>query len=204
MPQLLFAGEPMLHDFNREADGFLEKFQRLDDAVLNGEFNPARTWQGNPMDETNVGLPLVNWPKGPPLRLNSLYYPVTGASRWAEGLFLCTGATKRAIDTCNAASVGATLRWETDDPPTMDSLLGTSKRLVEWKMWPLAFRRIAGCSHATNDSLDPDGILPAANDDDYDLYLVHLVDQRYWWQFVEAEDPCTNLTSWLEIGRAHV
>ena len=44
MPKLTFAGEPLLHDFNMEADGFLERYQRLDDAVLNGEFNPARTW----------------------------------------------------------------------------------------------------------------------------------------------------------------
>lgn len=194
MPQLLFANQPLLYDFNRETAGFLERYQHLDDTVLSGEFLFKSTWQGNPMDETNIGLPLVNWPKPPPLRLNQLYWPCTGASRWAEGVFLCNGKAKNAIMSCSVAASGAKLRWDTDYNPQENQLLGKPLRASEWHMYPIAYRRIGGCRD--NASYDPDNLLSAGSDDDYDLYMIHLVDQRYWWQFVDAPDICKYLSSW--------
>lgn len=199
MPRLTYNSIPLLHDFNAETKTFLERYQCLDDTVLSGEFLYKSTWQGNPMDETNIGLPLVNWPKPPPLRLNQLYWPCTGASRWAEGVFLCNGQAKNAIMSCSTANTGANLIYATDNDPQVDQLLGKPHHTSQWAMYPLAYRRIAGCQDSG--SYDPDLLLPtsAGRPDEYDLYLIHLVDERYWWQFVDAPDICVHLTSWMEL-----
>src|SRR5574343_1055710 len=39
-----------------------------------------------------VGLPIVNWPERPPIELNTVYWPVTGATRWAHALVLVRGS----------------------------------------------------------------------------------------------------------------
>ena len=197
MPSLTYNSVPLIFDMNREADEFLEKYQPLGQTILSGEFLHKSTWQGNPMDENNIGLPLVNWPMPPPLSVGALYWPCTGATRWAEGLFLCNGQAKNAIDSCTLAASGAKLRWDTDYNPQENELLGKPYRNSEWTMYPLAFRRVSGCREG--ETYDPDKLLVAADADDYDLYLLHLVDQRYWWQFVDAPDICEHLTSWLDL-----
>jgi hypothetical protein len=199
MPVLSYAGIPLVHDFRREAAGFLERYQELANRVLHGEFPFSSSWQSNPNGaETNIGLPVVNWPKGPPLRLNQLYWPVTGASRWAEGLFLCTGAQVTAIDSCATSSAGAALVWSDSTNATPDSLLGTDDRGISWaEMWPVNYHRVSGCQ--TGQELDPENILPNSTTHDYDLYLVHLVDRRWWWQFIDAPDVCEHLTSWQDL-----
>lgn len=149
------------------------------------------------MDETNIGLPLVNWPKPPPLRLNQLYWPCTGASRWAEGVFLCNGQAKNDIMSCQVADSGATLVYATDYDPQPDQLSGKPYRTAEWTMWPIAYRRIGGCENYGG--LDPDGLFTTTSTDSFDLYLIHLVDERYWWQFVDTPDICKHLSSWLEL-----
>jgi hypothetical protein len=196
MPQLTYNTIPLCHDFNGEAGSFLRKYQHLDDTILNGEFLYKSAWQGNPMDDTNIGLPLVNWPKPPPLRLNQLYWPCTGASRWAEGVFLCNGQSKNAI----VASVGAgvaQLQYDTHYGAQEDTLLGNSVRTLQWSMYLLSYRRVGGCRDKSD--YDPDNLLTVGSADDYDLYLLHLVDERYWWQFVDAPDICQYLTSWMAL-----
>lgn len=203
MPLLTYAGVPLLFDIDKQLADFLDRNQRLDELVLNGEPAHKAGWQGNPTsNSTNIGLPTINWPQGPAPKINQLYWPCTGASRWAEGLFICTGEQKKLIDTCFNASNGAELTWWVGQTPIMDSLEAdstagsrTGERAVYWRMWPLAFRRIAGCNHDTE--LDPDGILD--HDDDYDLYVVHLVDKRYWWQFVDAPDICQYTGNWADL-----
>jgi hypothetical protein len=197
VPQLTFAGEPLLFDWQYETGRFQELYQRLDETVLNGLFPHRYTWQTSAISKTtNIGLPIVMWPEAPPLRLNQLYYPVTGATRWAEGVFLCNGETKNKIDTCDNAVNGGILKWETDDNPNTngDSLLGELAHSISITMFPLAFRRIAGCRESGG--YDPNNLLSESNADDFDLYLVHLVDKRYWWQFVDAPEPCEQEGGW--------
>lgn len=195
----MFNAVPLIHDFRREAGGFIDRYQPLADKVLHGDFPYSALWQSNPNGgATNIGLPVVNWPKAPSLRLNQLYFPVTGASRWAEGLFLLTGAAKNQIDTCSVASTGAALVWSEASNPTMDDLLGTDERGISWDgMFPVNYHRISGCQ--SGQEFDPDNILPGSTTDNYDLYLIHLVDRRWWWQFVDAPDICEHLTSWTDL-----
>jgi hypothetical protein len=115
-------------------------------------------------------------------------------------VFLLTGEQKHAIDSSTSATAGATLLWDTGITPEMDSLLGDdTERFSQWTMWPLAFRRIAGCHRDGDDPHDPENLLKPAIVDDHDLYLMHLVDRRYWWQFVEAPEVCEYTGSWAAL-----
>jgi len=202
VPQLTFAGEPLLFDWQYETGHFQELYQRLDETILNGLFPHRYTWQTSAISKSvNVGLPLVLWPEAPPLKLNQLYYPVTGASRWAEGVFLCNGETKNKIDTCVYAENGHILKWETGYEPDVISgaMSGPGGYSVEVEMFPIAFRRVGGCRN--DGGYDPNELLKPGDANDFDLYLVHLVDERYWWQFKDAADPCEQEGGWAgKIG----
>ena len=84
MPRLLVSNAtstgadsvPLLLDHRAEAQGFLDRYQRIEDLIYQDRAVHHSSWQTNPVDDGSaIGLPLINWPEAPPLRLNQLYWP---------------------------------------------------------------------------------------------------------------------------------
>lgn len=101
-----------------------------------------------------VGLPVANYPRPPKPQINSLYWP-TGAMRWAHGLFL--------INKGNLDSVLEACAGEQAEVFTLTSGLSG----IQASLFALAPRPVS-----------PPGV--AANNR---LWLLPLVDVRYFWQF---------------------
>lgn len=121
-----------------------------------------------------VGLPILNWPAPPPPRLNTIWWP-TGATRWARAYFLVTRKTRDKIITkCHK-----------------DGLLTKQ---------PLKWGDDSGEDENTPDPLEADMFLLAprpvtcVNTDD-DLWLLPLVDERYFWQFNDSGNIALDSTS---------
>ena len=196
---------PLCMDFRREAAEFLDRYQGIED-LLRLDFQPHKSsWQTNPVDvQSNIGLPLINWPDPPPLRVNQIYWP-TGASRFAYGLFLATGEQVRKIKAlaCDDKEI-QTVRIiaSTDSVAKVDSLFGETPRQATFYMHMLTPKRICGCQYVSGqtDPIDPDGILPPGEDaTDYDLFLIPFVDSRYWWQHKTVDSPCASAGSWTDL-----
>ena len=89
-----FAGVDLcLADPDGELAAFLERSLPLDDMRLWGEdviADRIGNWQAQYPETPQFGLPRYNWPAPPRMKLNTLWWPVTGATRWARGLFLAS------------------------------------------------------------------------------------------------------------------
>lgn len=118
-----------------------------------------------------VGLPVGNYPKPPRPRINSLYWP-TGATRWANALFLIRGDVLE--------SLVETLQGEQSGLLTMADSNGSG---FSTSMYMLAPRPVSANGVASGDR----------------LWLLPLVDARYFWQYchVELYAPST----WAEALR---
>ncbi len=127
-----------------------------------------------------VGIPVGNYPRPPKPRINSLYWP-TGAMRWAHGLFLISKAN---LDTVLAACAGeqsatfylSSVRDSTTPTiPTSSSASSGAHSAttseISASMFPLAPRPVSA---------------PGVNANDR-LWLLPLVDARYFWQFYHVE-----------------
>jgi hypothetical protein len=120
-----------------------------------------------------LGLPVLNWPPPPPVRLNTLWWP-TGATRWARGYFLATTSGRDVIVSQVANEKGASA-----------SLLGIGDdengNPLALKMYMLPPRPMSCTKEGET------------------LHLIPLVDERYFWQFAPAVnsggDPITVTTS---------
>lgn len=135
----------------------------------------------------SLGLPVVNYPPPPPLRINSLYWP-TGATRWARGLFL---ATQEQLDEILIAVKG-------DEETGYDP-----KQLV------IADSGFSGSINENGWSHDESGRVALSTElylltprpvtcarTAQKLWFVPLVDARYWWQQKAVET--FNPQSWVE------
>lgn len=111
-------------------------------------------------DREQVGLGRPNYPPEPPVWLNTLWWP-SGASRWGRFYGLVTNEELDEIfgNTENGAEA-ATLVIE-------DEANGVALNVQQMSMLP------------------PFQISAVGNDC---LYLICLVDQRYWWQFRDVHD----------------
>lgn len=125
-----------------------------------------------------AGLPDWLWQFVPRLRdrphLNTLYWPCWGASRWAEGLFVVDGATLtslRAVCFVDGSPVAQT--WRFDDGTTA----------VETELYMLPAVPLA----------QPD---PSPGS----LWLVPLVDRRYfWWHTTQVADLGGDVATWEDL-----
>lgn len=186
---LTYAGEPLLFP-NAATDAFLARNLELLDL---GQFAdmPSRRASARHAcrsrfeQNKGLGLPVVNWPAMPYPRINTLYWP-TGATRWAQGWFLATRKTRDAIlkkirPSSQSEGISAAALQFGDD------LNGSSATPVHFAyMYLLPPRPITG--------------LKAGDGDDADLWLIPLVDERYFWQFVNAGDmSVTTSTSWATL-----
>lgn len=123
-----------------------------------------------------TSLPTPNYPDLPALKINTLCWP-TGASRWARGLFLTDRAGVQSIlDNLGSSGDGrgnpAKLKiFDSDANP--DTIAG------HW-MYLLPPRRLA--------AFDGEGSTG--------LWLLPLVDHRYWWQFLQFDGT---IDTWQEM-----
>jgi hypothetical protein len=128
----------------------------------------------------HVGLPVPNYPPCPTPRINSLYWP-TGASRFSHGLFLINGANLSSILTACGNN-------NTPQSFKMGTIENAAYAPIDTQMYLLPPRPVS-----------PPGV--AANDR---LWLLPIVDERYFWQyrtvtiFNPRTTPSFSPTSWTD------
>lgn len=177
-----YAGVPLLlPDEDGELARFLDHYLPLEDLRLFGE-RPVSVESNRTQSRegcgARTGLGRPNYPAPPRLKINSLYWP-TGASRWAHGLFLCTGAALLEIlptVTSASGSTSAVLKMSDEDRQS----LSTSMHL-------LPPRKLTAVVDPDNDS----------------LWLLPLVDERWFWQLKNAGDmEVTSSSTWASVFTA--
>lgn len=196
---LTFAGEPLLFPGHlgmnppdapdlpleqwRELDKWLQYHHSLDDLGQFGAME-ARVASGRQAcrsrfeQNKGLGLPVMNWPAPPPPRLNTLYWP-TGATRWARGWFLTTRAGMLRIRSSVRGDGGFTTGTLGigDDA---DNDTDTPAMAITMHMLP---------PQPLSCSLEPGG-----------LWLIPLVDERYFWQFASfGDNTVTTSTTWANL-----
>lgn len=186
-----FAGvDLVVEDVAGEVSQWLDRHFALADVKLFGS-RPMATMSPTIGPRSvcclSLGLPVVNYPPAPPLRINSLYWP-TGATRWARGLYL---ATQEQLDAILTEVKGDT---ETGYAP---------KQLV------IADSRFNGAITENGWSHDTAGRVALSTElylltprpvtcarTGPKLWFLPLVDARYWWQQKAVES--FNPQSWEE------
>lgn len=137
----------------------------------------------------SIGIPLYNWPDPPAPKLNSLYWP-TGASRWARGWFICNGTAKDAI-VQQAHSPGGTAALTLIIGETNDGRLGNH---ISAAVYVLPPRPLSGI---------PPGTTTVGEEAKAVLWIIPVVDVRYFWQFVSSGDlELTNSSTWPDVFTA--
>ena len=177
---LTYAGQPLDFDWNQQVQDFIDWQQREDETVIFPESISRSTWQTNPVRNNNrIGLPRFNWPAPPPVKMNQLYWPCTGANRWAFGVFLITSATYEALAKAELLECHAAhwLTFNTPTTPKEGTINSAADTLVRFPMFPLAAKRLAGCHASDRTAVAVD-----------EWFLLPLVDFRYWWQFANVGD----------------
>lgn len=112
-----------------------------------------------------------NWPSVPPLNINQLYWPI-GATRWARGYFLIDNTTKTALSQDFASTAGMTLKLNN----------------VEFKdiyaLQPIPVNALGLSDTKSNQ-----------------LFILPLVDKRYFWQFRNVSLTITpsSPTTWNDL-----
>lgn len=186
---LTYAGEPLLFP-NAATDAFLARNLELLDL---GQFAdmPARRASARHAcrsrfeQNKGLGLPVVNWPAMPTPRINTLYWP-TGATRWASGWFLATKATKdRILDKVGGSSSSSGV--QAMSLGIGDDLDGSTDTPV----------------HSIDMYLLPPRPITAGKDGEWEdgaLWLIPLVDDRYFWQFANVGNlSVTTSTTWSSL-----
>lgn len=119
-------------------------------------------------------LPVPNYPDPPPMRINTLYWP-TGAARWSCGLFLATTSIKDKI-------LNVTGTTNEQAPLVM---VDKDRFGLQAQMHLLAPRPLSAV---------------VAGGSGEELWILPLVDERYYWQMMDANDlEVTNETTWNDL-----
>lgn len=161
-----------LMDAFGEAEEFLRKYQRFEACRLQG-FLPVAIQSERKGTQAygwnGVGLPIPNYAPAPELTFNQLYWP-TGATRWARFYGMMTGVDKDLLVEYLEQNPGDTLTLAFGDEDVAT---------VEAAMYLLPPRLIS------------------SNDGNDSLWLIPLVDVRYWWQHRHADEY--ELTTWTAL-----
>lgn len=157
----------LIEDAPAELHDWQARFQSLDDLRQFGCLPPALQSERNGsrnQQKSGVGLPLPNYSLPHGARLSTLYWP-TGAARWAFGFFLADGTRKNQI-MARAQNGGNTravrLQIGDEDHSTM---------FVD--LWALPPHPVSAYDAGSQSER---------------LWVIPLVDERYWWQFVDLDD----------------
>lgn len=172
-----YAGvDLLLPDPGGEVQQWLDRFMSLEDLRLfGGEPMAIRSQRTSSRTgyKSGNGLPLPNYPAAPPTRINSLWWP-TGASRWGRANFLASAAQKDAV--MAACSSG-------------DGLSNSPQNLV-----------IGDPNQATVTASGMYLLPPRPVACSGDLWLLSLVDARYWWQFIPMDYlSLTSASTWADL-----
>ena len=167
---ITFAGEPLLLETD-EFQAWLDRYLPTGDIAHLGAATAthlsSRADPANP-SRLPVGLGRPNYPPQPPIRFNSLYWP-TGATRWSWFYGL---VTKSSLDKIQRQSSDLPLPLVIDDEDRIS---------ITTNMYILPARPLSA--------------FPFAGDEQ--LWLLPLVDERYWWQF--GKMPTVSLLSTLDF-----
>jgi hypothetical protein len=181
---LTFAEQPLLLDWKDQIRDYLDRYVPQAFHTLFCPTPPAFTngeWVPKHHIRAHVGIPYANWTPPTDLRLNTLYWP-SGASRWGYGLFLADSARMDKIKAkLLADGQDQMLRFTTDHWPKWETALDVKMRMLAPIQLP------TGPGHGDQ------------------LYLVPLVDQRWFWQWrdagsleIEEDDTWLQLFAQLE------
>lgn len=185
---LSFAGIPLLlHDPEGAANEYVRK--HLDERIAS-IFTPELIWQndGRAAPRTNnpqtsiqqVGLPVPTYPQQPRPRINTLYWP-TGATRWSQGLFLIDGYNLAAILDTMTTSGGLAANIP---QPFIMTTPESGDEGVDALMY----------------LLPPRPVSPPNVDENSRLWILPLVDERYFWQSIPVPD--IDVSSWDGVFEA--
>jgi hypothetical protein len=179
---LTYAGEELLFPTIDIVD-FFERNQPLEDLSQFSEQTASmaagrHSTRIRPEHTHGFGLPVYNWPAPPQPRLNTIWWP-TGATRWARAWFLVTRETRDKIisKVHKGGSLAAkTLSWGDDSDQS-------SSEPLEAEMYLLSPRQISSVYN------------------DQEAWLLPLVDERYFWQFLNGGDltDINKDTTWDEL-----
>lgn len=122
----------------------------------------ARANNGEVMIQ-QVGIPVPNYQELPKPQINTLYWPM-GATRWSYGLFLVSGDTLNAIVSSMTSSGGLQLN------APQEFRMSTPDQTGEGVVTSLYM-------------LPPRAVSPTNVPAGYRLWIVPLVDSRYFWQW---------------------
>jgi hypothetical protein len=175
---LKFAGQSLLlEDPEGRAASWMKRHLDISQISLFG--NEQTAYAGNRSNARSsslysCSLPKFNYTERPPLAINSLYWP-TGATRWSCGLFLASDTELSAIysnlqqgasSTSGTAGSGAGTNYSTVRSGLLEFGDPTTGGVIQTQMYLLPPRPIS-CS-----------TLPGNR-----LWLLPMVDVRYYWQF---------------------
>lgn len=177
---ITLGGIPLLiPDNDGELAEFLRKHNPLGDASLFAGPMDGCPRRRRYEQDKGVGLPQYNWPEPPPLCINSLYWP-TGATRYARGLFLATGRNKDLILGIAGSSNNSPLPLKIGDDE--------AGKTIETDVYVLGPRPISGID--TGEMIGEET-----------LWLIPVVDERYWWATsLPVDEPGVDeTTTWSEL-----
>lgn len=179
---ITYAAQPLLlGDADGEVQDWLDHYLPTDAALCFSDWNrrSLNRYSSRAGHATPVGLGIPNYPDPPRPRINQLYWP-TGASRWAYGFFLCTEETKEVIERA--------VRSGSSDTSSDLVMSVTDSVTITTKMHLLAPRPIS-CIAGDSDDIKKTK-----------LWLLPLVDVRYYWQFRNPGDlAVTSSTTWSSL-----
>lgn len=182
-----FAGVPLnVEDPRGTVRAFLETQHPLEDLRVVSDHQALRDDRRDSIRGTKrpVHLPIPNWPEPPPVELNTLYWP-TGASRWAQGWFLASGTRLgQILETLGTGFPASGLLTITCDREETDAVVAA-------RMFMLSPRPLFVTASAVGDT----------------LWLLPLVDVRYFWQYktagaIEVDESTTWESLITTIGTA--
>lgn len=171
---LTYGGVSLLYDQNGHVARFLDRFQSLDD--LRDQTMPiSSAGQRDRLrshNQTNVSAGNPNYPSPPTLRINQLYWP-TGAARWSVGYFLATGKNKDKI---------VKKAWSANGNEALELKATFGDQTFKANLHLLTPRQIS--------------CVPKEES----LWLLPLVDDRYWWQYRHfGDNEVTTSTTWANL-----
>ena len=178
---LSFCDYPLLiHDPSGDLAGFVDRFLAENQFRWFGRQSAAAESLKQISIQrhiTRVPMPCFNWPTPIQPKINTLYVPSTGATRWTVGLFLIEDTTWQKIAGALASDSSGTLAI-TD---TRSGGLASTQTLSA-TLYALTPRKISQDSN------------PA-------LYILPLVDERYFWQFCDLGNwtPTNGSTTWKQL-----
>lgn len=170
----------LLEDADGKLAEWMDRFQPPDDTRWFGAV-PVSLNNNRPQSRSGqrafVGLPIPNYSEPLKPKLNTLYWP-TGATRWAFGLFLATRAQLNEIL--------ATLDVTENLPGTLilyDEEHSTSVNTEMYLLPPHPISTDTG----------------TGTEDDDRLWILPLVDERYFWQFKSVGSLGNMPSTWADL-----